>query len=762
MSAVSTETPDTLVNKPGYKVPEKSKAIYTSDDEDDHQSYAEYSDTDEDASESEEEIEFHEVTEPLYNPNMRNYEDEHGFTVNVRTDDEYSDDTTDSEYIEEKKRQSQMIAPEAMHHLANQDTDSESEYEDKIGAVYKSEVSRNFSNHSEQEHTSYRQSIESMSATGSNHSESEIGQNTTAAFATKSNNRNSFTIRPRSHKITPLESLQSTDNSDSDGEDEYEQHQSLPKNRPKSNLRNSVSVRPNSHRPAARESFQSTDASISENEQAVNDFVTMDLSERPISQRSAVRNSFQSTDASVSDNEEQRDTFVPMASPERPKSSIRHSTSVRRSSQRIITPIDAQLVQDLSSYLEPKQQITVEESDNSRDTEKYVAEAQETPLKNAPMNKRNSISSADSNEDDAEHGFDPTEYGMDLDDDVEHHSHRSSYLSDQKIGHKEDDIVHKYSEDKVPETSSSHSAEGVHSTSVSDFESDASADTALTTPKTEIEPLDDVKKTAMTFTPHQNLADEPVQTTSPKDYVDYLEELEQTPELPPKDGMSKVSAAAMSNRFSIQSLSELKEISLDQPAPPAKDFPSTSQDQGYTLPSYNRNNRHSKTLPPIDTSMGTGRQSTSSEQSSPRSGILSNAFRLQTPVTFSNPFKRSPPSSTVTTPRTSISTIHTRPSQAYSARQSKRMSKQLGLASPVVGGSVDEMLLARLEQQNTELRKDPKNRVLQNLQREAVRRSVENLKQDKANKGVDGEGDYDWGNVSLLAFGFGRLAWLAK
>jgi len=76
------------------------------------------------------------------------------------------------------------------------------------------------------------------------------------------------------------------------------------------------------------------------------------------------------------------------------------------------------------------------------------------------------------------------------------------------------------------------------------------------------------------------------------------------------------------------------------------------------------------------------------------------------------------------------------------------MSKQLGLASPVVGGSVDEMLLARLEQQNTELRKDPKNRVLQNLQREAVRRSVENLKQDKANKGVDGEGDYDWGNVS--------------
>lgn len=745
MSAVSTETPETMVKKPEYKVPEKAKAIYTSDDEDDHQSYAEYSDTDEDASESEEEIEFHEVTEPLYNPNMRNYEDEHGFTVNVRTDDEYSDDTTDSEYIEEKKRQSQMIAPEAMHHLANQDTDSESEYEDKIGAVYKSEVSRNFFDHSEQERTSYRQSIESMSATGSNLSESEIGQNTTAVFATKSNNRNSFTIRPRSHKIAPLESLQSTDNSDSDGEDEYKHH-SLPKNRPKSNLRNSVSVRSNSHRSTARESFQSTDASISENDQAATEFVSMDLSERSKSPRPAVRNSFESTDASVSDSE-QRDTFVPMASPERPKSSIRHSTSVRRSSQRIITPIDAQLVQDLSSYLEPKKQITVEGSDNSRDTEGHVEYTEDTHLKNSPMNERNSISSAHS-KDDTGHGFDPTGYGMDLHDDAAHHSHHSSYLPDQEMTHKEN--VRKYSEDKIPETSSSHSVEGVQSTSLSDFESDASADTALTTPKTEIEPLDDAKKTAVTSTPPQHLADEPVQTTSPKGYVDYLEELEQTPELPPKDSMSKGSVAALSNRFSIQSLSELKEISLDQPAPPTKDFPSTVQDHGYTLPSYNRNNRHSKTLPPIDTSIGTGRQSISSEQSSPRSGILSNAFRLQTPVNFSNPFKRSPPSSTVTTPRTSISTIHTRPSQAYSARQSKRMSKQLGLVSPVVGGSVDEMLLARLEQQNTELRKDPKNRVLQNLQREAVRRSVENLKQDKANKGVDGEGDYDWGNVSCL------------
>jgi hypothetical protein len=74
------------------------------------------------------------------------------------------------------------------------------------------------------------------------------------------------------------------------------------------------------------------------------------------------------------------------------------------------------------------------------------------------------------------------------------------------------------------------------------------------------------------------------------------------------------------------------------------------------------------------------------------------------------------------------------------------MSKQLGLASPVIGGSVDEMLLARLEQQNSELRNDPKNRVLQNLQREAVRRSIENLKHDRESKGTDAEnGDFDWG-----------------
>ncbi|KAI9287687.1 rab-GTPase-TBC domain-containing protein [Umbelopsis sp. AD052] len=85
------------------------------------------------------------------------------------------------------------------------------------------------------------------------------------------------------------------------------------------------------------------------------------------------------------------------------------------------------------------------------------------------------------------------------------------------------------------------------------------------------------------------------------------------------------------------------------------------------------------------------------------------------------------------------------------------MSKQLGLASPVAGGSVDEMLLARLEQQNTELRKDPKNRVLQNLQREAVRRSVENLKQDKANKGADSEGDYDWEFWALCLSNFQHI-----
>jgi hypothetical protein len=753
MSAVSTETPNTLGNKSEYKVPEKSQTMYTSDDEDDHQSYAEYSETDEDASESEEEIEFHEVTEPLYNPNMRNYEDEHGFTVNVRTDDEYSDDTTDSEYIEEKKRQSQMIAPEAMQ-LANQETDSESEYEDKIGAVYKSEMSRTFSDHPEQEQSSYRKSIESISATGSNHSESENDdENTTAAFTTKSNNRSSFAIRPRSQKITALDSLQSTDASESEGEDDFK-HQDLPKDRHASTMRNSVSIGPNAHRPAARESFQSTDASISENEQA-DHFVSMEPSERPKSQRPAARESFQSTDASFSDNE-QRDTFVPMVAPERPRSSIRHSTSVRRSSQRIITPIDAQLVHDLSSYLGPKKQISVENSDISRDTDKQVTEAEETHLKDAPMKQPGSVSNTHSNEEgNTEHDFDLTGYGVDYRDDVRNHSHRSSYMSDQAAVHQENDSVHKYSEEKIPETASSHSVEGVQSTSVSDFESDASADTAMTTPKTEAEPFDNAMKTPISSAPHQNLGDEPVQATSPKDYVDYLEEMEQTPELPPKDSMSKVSVAAISNRFSIQSLSEMNEISLDhpsQPEPPAKVLPSTSQDHGFSLPSYNHTARHSKTLPPIDTSIGKGRQSTSSEHSSPRSGILSNAFRLQTPITFGNPFKRSPPSSTVTTPRTSISTVHTRPSQAYSARQSKRMSKQLGLASPVVGGSVDEMLLARLEQQNTELRKDPKNRVLQNLQREAVRRSVENLKQDKANKGVDGEGDYDWGNVFLFVF----------
>ncbi|KAH8555847.1 rab-GTPase-TBC domain-containing protein [Umbelopsis sp. PMI_123] len=85
------------------------------------------------------------------------------------------------------------------------------------------------------------------------------------------------------------------------------------------------------------------------------------------------------------------------------------------------------------------------------------------------------------------------------------------------------------------------------------------------------------------------------------------------------------------------------------------------------------------------------------------------------------------------------------------------MSKQLGLASPVTGGSVDEMLLARLEQQNSELRKDPKNRVLQNLQREAVRRSVENLKHDKANKGIDGEGEYDWEFWALCLSNFQHI-----
>jgi hypothetical protein len=717
MSAVSTESPDTLVSKPEYKIPEKSQAIYTTDDEDDHQSFAEYSDTDEDGSESDEEIEFHEVTEPLYNPNMQNYEDEHGFTVNVRTDDEYSDDTTDSEYIEEKRRQSQMITPEAAIQLANQKSDSEGKYEDKIGAVYDSDASRANSDPTGQEHLGRNKSIENVQHTNSNHSDSEIDENTmaTKAYATTTNNSNPFTIRPRSQKVAPLGSLQSTDTSDSENESK---DQGSSNETSKSNVRSSESIRPKSQRPAARESFQSTEASGSENEQS--------------------------------------DKIAPMVSAEQPKSSIRHSTSMRRSSKRIITPIDAQLVHELSSYLEPKKRDSKNSvegfTDNTSEVTKSMVGTEETDFKKTPINKRQSLSSTHSNNEETEQEFDLTGYGIDNNDDegnYSNHTHKSTYSSDGPAVHEEDDDVHNMSVAGRTETSSSNSVEGIHSASIYDFESDASADTALTTPKAEVEPLDDVNKARLSFT-QQDLVDEPVQMTSPKDYVDYLEEMEQAPELPSKDSMLKTPTPSISNRFSIQSLSEMKEISLDQnpqPEPPIKDIPSNSQDNRFSLASYNVSMRQSKTLPPIDTSMGMGRQSVSSEHSSPRSGILQNAFRLQTPVTFSNPFKRSPPSSTVTTPRTSISTVQTRPSQAYSARQSKRMSKQLGLASPVTGGSVDEMLLARLEQQNSELRKDPKNRVLQNLQREAVRRSVENLKHDKANKGIDGEGEYDWGRL---------------
>lgn len=715
MSAVSTERPDATVSTPKYGLPDKSSEIYSTDDEEDHQSFAEYTDTDDDdASESDEDVQFHEATQPLYHPDIQQYEDEHGFTVNVRTDDEYSDDTTDSEYIEEKRRQSQMIAPESMQSI--QVTDSESEYEDKIGAVYKSEMPSVGIPSSSQPTSQRKSPIESMQSRDASDLDSDQEEKATPPSTSDAYSRHSLRIRPRSQKITPLESLQSTDASESENERDEKGTTIVTPEPPKSSIRNSMSIRRRSHRITPLDNLRSLDTSDSENEQ--------------------------------------EDEIAPIVSRDGPKSSMQNSRSVRRTSQRIITPIDDDLVNNLSSYLDPSTQEDTNSHERLGSRESGLTDSTMTEdishLPDTLVNRRQSTSGGHVVKETLHH-----EFGF-VQEDVEPYtdnstspvpSHPANDPADTPSAQHEPESQRKSSVDGATVFSSSQSVEAIQSAYISDFESVSSADTALTTPKTEIEPLDDDPKPFTRLTHSPEPTSDLVLNTSPKDYVDYLQELDQAPELPPKDLPKPASVVRNSNRFSVQSLSDMNDISLDHSVETQSPISEQPQDNRFSLASYNNPMRHSKTLPPIDTSVGIARRSLSSEQSSPRSGnILQNAFRLQTPVNFSNPFKRSPPSSTVTTPRTSISTVHTRPSQAYSARHSKRMSKQLGLASPVIGGSVDEMLLARLEQQNSELRKDPKNRVLQNLQREAVRRSIENLKHDRVSKGTDAEnGDFDWG-----------------
>jgi hypothetical protein len=679
MSAVSAKIPDNLVSPPAHDITHNSEDTYTTDDQDDHQSFAEYSDTDDDASDDDEPIEFHQATQPLYHPDEHHYEDEHGFTVHVRTDDEYSDDTSDSEYVAEKRRQSQMIAPESMQ--VAQDSDSDSEYEDKIGAVYKS---------GGQSDSEYEDKIGAVFKDDIKWDKSEA----------------SSSQRSESRTSVHIQSLQSTEVSDLDSENELDLTQSASKVRPRPTSQSSFVSSSKQHKVEPLDELHETEPSDSE--------------------------------------EETKDKLADIVPQARRQPSVRKSGLVRRTSKRIIGPIDDQLVHRLSSYLDSP--IALKEQEERAKEPPTVTE----PVAE-PQRKSDSMYLDLELSDHEQFSF--ANIAAQVNSGQQENSSTKEVTTELQ---QEADEPHK---DSVDRTTESSFVEGAHS--LSDFDSVCSAETSATTPKTEMHSLDTEEK-SMTQTEEHSVEDiEMIRTTSPNGFVDeYLSEIEDVaPPLPPKEEVKQADPIRNPNRFSTQSLSEMNDISLDQPAesviPVTDNQP--AQSERFSLASYNNPMRLSKTLPPIDTSVGSSKASM--ENTSPKSSnILQNAFRLQSPVTFGNPFKRTPSSPVTSSPRTSISTPQARPSQAYSARQSKRMSKHFG--SPMIGASasVDELLLARLEQQNSELRSDPKNRVLQNLQREAVRRSVEQLKQEKLSLSSDGDkGDYDWGKVFNACLAIGNI-----
>ncbi|KAJ2960502.1 hypothetical protein NQZ79_g4142 [Umbelopsis isabellina] len=685
MSAVSAKSPDNPVSPPAHVASHSQDDIYTTDDQDDHQSFAEYSDSDDDASDDDEPIDYHEATHPLYHPDEHQYEDEHGFTVHVRTDDEYSDDTTDSEYVAEKRRQSQMIAPESMQAVA-QDSDSESEYEDKIGAVYQP---------------------------GSD-SDSEYEDKIGAVFKDDikwDKSEGSVSQRSESRADEHIDSLRSTDVSDSDSEDDLNLVQSVSKDYHRQTARNSLISSSTEHKVEPMDELQESEPSDSE--------------------------------------EETKDKVAEIVPPPRRQPSVRKSGLVRRTSKRIIGPIDDQLVNRLSTYLESPAAPKEEEKESTKENDVTADPVAEPQSKSDSMYLDLELSDHD------QFSF------------ANIAAHMKSEQQEQQETASTKDIVHEDRQDpdephkvSVDRTTESSYVEGTQY--ASDFDSVCSAETSATTPKSEMPSLDTDEKSMTAHAEVYNVEDiNIIRTTSPNGFVDeYLSEVEDVaPPLPPKEEAKAADTHKVSNRFSTQSLSGMNDISLDQPAEAAVAVldNQSAQPERYSLASYNNPTRLSKTLPPIDTNIGASKASM--ENASPKStNILQNAFRLQSPVTFGNPFKRTPPSPVTSSPRTSISTPQTRPSQAYSARHSKRMSKQLTLPLKGTSSSVDELLLARLEQQNSELRSDPKNRVLQNLQREAVRRSVEQLKQEKLSMSSDGDkGDYDWEFWALCLSNFQHI-----